>query len=119
MIASDELWDPHAIAGLLKTSTRGSDAVVRYGGDEFLVILSNTTKAHASVVVRRIQEYLDSWNRGVSLDGFELSVSVGAAEWEDGKTLDEVLDTADHDMYAIKNAQTMRPGAEQITSRVS
>ena len=31
------------------------------------------------------------------------------AEWEDGKTLDEVLDAADQDMYAIKNGQAVKP----------
>ena len=36
------------------------------------------------------------------LDGFTLSLSIGMAEWIDGKTLDEVLDLADRQMYEEK-----------------
>jgi diguanylate cyclase (GGDEF)-like protein len=91
------------IAALLKSSTRGSDAVVRYGGDEFLVILADTS--HAEKVVERIDNYLSEWNKAEHLEGFEVSLSIGAAEWCDGKTLDEVLDAADRDMYAAKDTQ--------------
>ena len=31
------------IAGLLKNCIRGSDAIIRYGGDEFLILLADTT----------------------------------------------------------------------------
>jgi len=106
------------IAGLFKNSTRGSDAVVRYGGDEFLVVLGNTTKQSAGVVVSRILDYLVLWNRSSNLDGFEVTASVGVAEWEDGKTLDEVLDAADQDMYAIKKGQVVNPGTADFNSRV-
>jgi predicted signal transduction protein with EAL and GGDEF domain len=42
------------IAGVLKASIRGSDAVVRYGGDEFLILLADTTEVGAEIVVQRI-----------------------------------------------------------------
>jgi diguanylate cyclase (GGDEF)-like protein len=90
------------VAGLLMNSTRGSDAVVRYGGDEFLIILANTSAQNGGVVVNRIADYMRCWNEGRHLEGFSLSVSIGAAGWSDGQTLDEVLDEADHDMYAFK-----------------
>lgn len=91
------------MAGLLRSSTRGSDAVVRYGGDEFLIVLAKTSARNAGVVVQRISDYLDRWNEGEYLEDFPLTISVGVAEWSDGKTLDEVLDAADQDMYARKH----------------
>jgi diguanylate cyclase (GGDEF)-like protein len=93
------------VAGVLMSSTRGSDAVVRYGGDEFLVILANTSAQDAGVVVKRIGEFLRRWNEGSHLEGFSLTVSVGVAGWSDGQSLDEVLDVADQDMYAYKQGK--------------
>jgi diguanylate cyclase (GGDEF)-like protein len=107
------------VAGILKSSTRGSDAVVRYGGDEFLIVLGNTTKLNAGFVVRRIHDYLSRWNKRGNLDGLELTVSVGMAEWEDGKTLDAVLDAADQDMYAIKYGPAMKPRLAAFNPKVS
>src|SRR5207245_9225035 len=93
------------IATLLRSSVRGSDAVVRYGGDEFLIILADTGAQGAGRVVQRIRDYLVDWNSSGYLDGFDLSLSVGMSEWSDGKTLDEMLDAADHAMYEEKNFQ--------------
>ena len=89
-------------AALLKGSVRGSDAVFRYGGDEFLVILVDTSASSAVRVVERIREGLRDWNRAGNLKGFELSLSIGITEWADGKTLDELLDAADREMFADK-----------------
>src|SRR5207253_690352 len=90
------------IAGLLKSSIRGSDAVIRYGGDEFLVILADASRDNASTVVERTRKYVRDWNRAGHLDDFEMSLSIGVGEWVDGKSLDEVLDAADQDMYVSK-----------------
>jgi len=90
------------IAGLLKSSVRGSDAVVRYGGDEFLLILADTSAVGARKVVERVDASVDEWNHGGHLERFELSLSLGVGEWTDGKTLDEVLDVADRNMYSRK-----------------
>jgi diguanylate cyclase (GGDEF)-like protein len=92
------------IASLLKRAVRGSDAVIRYGGDEFLVILADASQADAKVVVDRAQGCLRDWNQGGHLKGFEMSLSIGVAEWTKGVTLDEVLDAADREMYASKRA---------------
>jgi diguanylate cyclase (GGDEF)-like protein len=90
------------IAALLKTSVRGSDAVVRYGGDEFLVILADTSAVNANAVVERCKGYLREWNRAGHLEDVQLSLSIGTAEWGDGKSLEEMLDSADREMYAVK-----------------
>jgi diguanylate cyclase (GGDEF)-like protein len=92
------------IAALLRTSVRGSDAVIRYGGDEFIMILADTSGDDANGVADRTRAYLHEWNQQHHLDDFQVTLSIGIAEWSDGKTLDEVLDTADQQMYAEKAA---------------
>ena len=92
------------IAALLRVSTRGSDAVVRYGGDEFLILLADTTTEGARKVIDRINGRLEEWNGAGHLEDFEVRLSIGTAEWSDGQTLDEVLDGADQKMYEQKNA---------------
>ena len=95
------------IAACLKSSIRGSDAVVRYAGDEFLILLADTTAVGAQIVIGRIQTNINEWNADEHLEGFRVSVTVGCAEWRDGQTLDEVLDTADQQMYDHKPTQTV------------
>jgi diguanylate cyclase (GGDEF)-like protein len=101
------------IASLLRTSIRGCDAVVRYGGDEFLVILADASAADTGKVVARVQSYLNDWNGSAHLENFIVSLSIGIAQWTDGKTLDEVLDQADRDMYA-KKEQPAAPAPEKV-----
>ena len=91
------------IAAILKGSIRGADAVVRYGGDEFVILLADTTMAGSQKVVDRINTRLAEWNEANHLDGFRVNVSIGVAEWRDGETLDELLDRADQRMYENKH----------------
>jgi diguanylate cyclase (GGDEF)-like protein len=100
------------IATLLKGAIRGTDVAIRYGGDEFLIALANTNAAGAATVVTRIQGFLNEWNESSSLDDFSVSLSIGIAEWTDGKTLDEVLDLGDRNMYKEKfqRAPLSEPG---------
>jgi diguanylate cyclase (GGDEF)-like protein len=93
------------VAGLLKHSVRGSDAVFRYGGDEFLIILADTAAGGTTHVVERIRAGLAEWNRAGHLEGFTLELSIGVAEWSDGKNLEELLDSADQGMFAAKADQ--------------
>ena len=95
------------IAGILKASIRGSDAVVRYGGDEFLILLSDSTAAGAQIVIDRINTRLADWNEAGNLQDVQISVSIGVAEWQDGDTLDEMLDGADRRMYEQKNSSSI------------
>jgi diguanylate cyclase (GGDEF)-like protein len=96
------------VADLLKSSIRGCDAVVRYGGDEFLIVLADTTSDGAGSVVARIANRLAEWNAERHVKDLTLSLSIGTAEWHDGQTLDEVLDGADRRMYQNKEVSAAR-----------
>jgi diguanylate cyclase (GGDEF)-like protein len=90
------------IASVLKSCIRASDAVIRYGGDEFLIILADTTDTGAKTVTERIHSKFDDWNDAGHLEDFRVTVSIGAIQWHEGDSLDEVLDRADRRMYAQK-----------------
>ena len=90
------------IASLLKLSIRGSDAAVRYGADEFLILLADTTAAGSQRVVERIETNLSEWNTERHLEGITLGLSIGVAEWHDGESLDEILEVADRKMFQDK-----------------
>src|SRR5207245_1182583 len=65
------------MAAILKTCVRGSDYVVRYGGDEFLLVLPETDQAGAEVVRERIQQRVGEWNGESRLDNLQVTVSIG------------------------------------------
>jgi diguanylate cyclase (GGDEF)-like protein len=92
------------IAALLRGAVRGADSVVRYGGDEFLVILADAPEEGARIAVNRVEKSVDDWNKSGQLSGFELSLSIGVAQWFPGQTLDQVLTEADQRMYSMKDA---------------
>jgi diguanylate cyclase (GGDEF)-like protein len=99
------------IASLLKSGTRECDAVIRYGGDEFLVILADASLLGSHEVGSRIAKSVEDWNGEGHLKGFDLALSIGLAEWSEGKTLDQILDEADRAMYSTK--RTKKPTSRQ------
>jgi len=90
------------VGTILKSAVRGSDAVIRYGGDEFLVILADAPMENVGVVKARVQRFVQDWNQSGHLKDFELALSVGASAWAPDKTADDIMNEADKEMYAAK-----------------
>jgi diguanylate cyclase (GGDEF)-like protein len=90
------------VARLLKETVRPTDTVFRYGGDEFLVILSETTEQSAGAVVRRMLAETDQWNKSHPIEGYNMSLSCGVAPYLNGASVAEALAAADRAMYRHK-----------------
>lgn len=76
-----------------------SITAARYGGDEFAVVLPETTAEAARVVASRIREELARDNEQPAL-----SVSIGVTDYpEGGQTIAELLRTADRELYGVKS----------------
>ena len=97
------------IAGILKSCVRGSDYVVRYGGDEFLIVLSETDTAGSQVVVNRIREKVEEWDRTNRVGDCVLGVTMGLHQHVPGQTVEQAVAEADARMYAAKPPTRNKP----------
>jgi diguanylate cyclase (GGDEF)-like protein/PAS domain S-box-containing protein len=90
------------VASLITRSVRDSDIVVRYGGDEFLVVLIETN-GQALRVKERIECELAS-ELGASRYGIPVTASIGAAFWspDSEESVSMLIARADKAMYAAK-----------------
>lgn len=92
-----------AIADLLLTSFRSSEAVVRYGGDEFFVLLKNCTSEVVEKVLDRVDAKLNRLNES-GAKPYKMSFSYGAEMFGNMelRSVDEILEAADQKMYEDK-----------------
>ena len=92
------------VAALLLPSVRDTDCVVRYGGDEFVVILPEAGPDDATVVAERIRAKVERhrFTGGRRLN-ISLTVSIGAAVFPDSAlSPHQLISSADQAMYAAK-----------------
>ena len=94
------------LVGTLRKKLRTSDIIVRWGGEEFVVILGNTDVDGAKLVLRRI---MADW-LGQRPDGGPLTASIGFAERRADKVEDwpVLVELADQRMYKAKKGGKAR-----------
>jgi two-component system cell cycle response regulator len=94
------------VGKLLKMSVREVDLVIRYGGDEYTVILVETNIPGAEAVAERIRSAIES-HHFLQDEGYDirLTACLGFASFpEDTKSKQELLDVADRAMYRGKES---------------
>lgn len=95
-----------AVSKILRTQFRPSDLLVRYGGDEFAVLLPRVKADQAMEIAERVRKAV----RGETGDGTDsliqipLKISMGVAELQPSGTLDSLIRAADKALYRAKNA---------------
>ena len=91
------------IARLLKRTFRNSDYIIRYGGDEFLVVMTDTCEDQAERAVERLQNEVRRWNTANSLPGYVMGLSCGLSAYQRGADVQKLIEIADANMYVDKN----------------
>jgi diguanylate cyclase (GGDEF)-like protein len=90
------------VAGLIQRNLQESDILIRMGGEEFIVVLANNRKAHASFVANRIQTMVRD-TRFVHQDqSVFVTISVGMSTFTYGKPMEQFIEKADEALYQAK-----------------
>jgi diguanylate cyclase (GGDEF)-like protein len=104
------------MAGLLRELLRGCDTIFRYGGEEFVILLPETSIADALRVAERLRSCVETSSPaflGEITRSHGVTVSVGVAAFpDDGDSTTQLLKTVDELMYAAK-----RTGKNQVHCR--
>ena len=93
------------VANIIKSFFRNNDLTGRVGGDEFLVLMKNTTLEKAKERAGNLGEALCKVYTGGSIH-YRISASIGLAACNggDGNTYSSLFEKADHAMYRTKQA---------------
>jgi diguanylate cyclase (GGDEF)-like protein len=87
--------------GLMKQSFRSSDLLIRYGGEEFVVVLTDTTLTNCKMVLERFREKIESyWFPNIG----HVTISIGAAQIGKQALPATVLDHSDQALYYAKGS---------------
>ncbi len=94
-------------AGLIQANVRAHDVVVRFGGDEFVVLMANTNQEQATLVRQRIEQAFIERNQHQTDERMMISISLGLRS-ADAQSIDSLIADADQAMYAQKASQKRR-----------
>lgn len=93
------------LAAVLKDSIRDKDYVCRYGGEEFSIILPQTTKEQGFVIAEKVRKQITihDFQKFPVFTQLAVTVSIGLAAFpNDAKTQEDLIAKADQSMYAAK-----------------
>jgi len=101
--AGDEVL--RRFAAILKEQLRAADALARWGGEEFLLLMPGTSLDDARVVLERLRRDIAQGDgfAGIAPD-LKVSFSAGLVEVADGESQDAAIDRADRALYRAKQS---------------
>ncbi|MEQ8505788.1 MAG: GGDEF domain-containing protein [Rhodospirillales bacterium] len=94
------------VARILKSCVRGEDLTARYGGEEFSIVLPNTTLENGAKVGEHVRTQVSKKaviNRATGKSLGTITVSVGAAEFQPGESVESLIERADEALYLAKH----------------
>ncbi|MCS7556961.1 GGDEF domain-containing protein [Pseudomonas aeruginosa] len=91
-----------AVAETTKDHLRNVDMVFRFGGEEFLVLLSSTPLQAACMVGERLRQAVEELDYRHAGEPLKLSISLGCADLRPGEGSDDLLRRVDEALYEAK-----------------
>lgn len=92
-----------AFAQAVTAQVRGPDILARWGGEEFILLMSETGVAEGDLVLERVRSAVANTPVVLPEGGrIDLTVSMGVTQWRPGETAEALLQRADAALYEAK-----------------
>lgn len=91
------------IASIARQTIRQSDMLFRFGGEEFLILLSQTGVQGAALLAERIREHIQEIDKIKGIDASSVTVSLGVTELKTSDDSKMIFDRADKALYQAKD----------------
>lgn len=94
------------LGDVIRKAVREVDSVIRYGGDEFIVMLLGANTKDAKIVAERVRRGIENYTlRTESQKQVKVTASIGISTYpEHGTTKEQLLSSADSGMYKSKGS---------------
>ncbi|MCZ7561469.1 MAG: GGDEF domain-containing protein [Burkholderiaceae bacterium] len=102
------------VAAVLRQTMRKDSLIVRYGGDEFCVLVPVPGEAAAFVVAERLRANMEASPYRMDTERIPVTLSIGVTVHRHGKTLRQLLDEADRRAYRAKADGRNRVVADDV-----
>lgn len=98
-----------SVAQIIRSTIRASDSAYRMGGDEFLVLMPDSTADVGLSLANRLTSLVDQLAKSLDVKHKpRLSIGVASRINEKAKNVDELVKAADRALYVVKNSRTDR-----------
>ncbi len=91
------------VSETIKKTLRDTDVVGRYGGEEFMAILTETNEEKAHFTAERVRKAVEELSFKSDIENFKVSISGGVAEFK-GETAQKLIEKADKRLYIAKKS---------------
>lgn len=102
------------IATILRSEVRSMDAIGRWGGEEFIILLTSSTQEQAVGVANKIRNTIENLHQVIVDAPEKLTISIGVAQYREGESLTELTDAADRALYEAKKSGKNRVSVSKL-----
>lgn len=93
-----------SMSSLIKSTIRDSDVACRWGGDEFLLLFRDCDGQRAMTIAEKLRNNIAAEPVSTGEACFNVSITLGVAQYKDGENIDEILSRADTALLTAKQS---------------
>jgi len=109
------------VANVMKSGSRSSDIVARYGGEEMITLLIGADLKGAMAIAEKVRKNIENCTIKDEKNTYKVTISFGVAAYKDKDTVDSIIKRADEGLYMAKREGKNRvsvsggtPGSSEV-----